>query len=108
MISTSEAVSNNPIETRLAEKRVSFYNLSWQSYEQIIAALGNNRAARLTYYKGTLEIVSALEEHESANSLIGQLIELLAVELNLNLKSMGSTTLNKPELKVGAKPDKCY
>ena len=107
MVTTNESVSI-PIETTLAEKRVSFYNLSWQSYEQILGALGNKRTARLTYYKGTLEIVSPLEEHESANSLIGQIIELLAGELNLNLKSMGSTTLNKPELKVGAEPDKCY
>lgn len=103
----SEAV-DIPVETILAEKRVTFYNLSWQSYEQILSALGNKRSARLTYYKGTLEIVSPLEEHESVNSLIGQLIELSAIELNLNLKSMGSTTLNKPELKVGSEPDKCY
>ncbi len=103
----SEAVSI-PIETTLAEKRVTFYNLSWQSYEQILAALGNNRSARLTYYKGTLEIVSPLEEHESASDRIGTLIHILTEELNLNVKSMASTTLNKPELKVGAEPGKCY
>ncbi len=103
----SEAVSI-PIETTLAEKRVSFYNLSWQSYEQILAALGNDRAARLTYYKGTLEIVSPLEEHESVSDRIGILIHILTEELNLNIKSMASTTLNKPELKVGSEPDKCY
>ena len=103
----SEAISI-PIKTTLAEKRVSFYNLSWQSYEQILAALGNKRAARLTYYKGTLEIVSPLEEHESVSDRIGILIHILTEELNLNVKSMASTTLNKPELKVGAEPDKCY
>ena len=103
----SEAVST-PIETILAEKRVTFYNLSWRSYEQILDALGNNRAARLTYYKGTLEIVSPLEEHESASDRIGILIHTLTEELNLNIKSMASTTLNLPELKIGAEPDKCY
>lgn len=103
----SEAV-NIPVETILAEKRITFYNLSWQSYEQILSALGNKRAARLTYYKGTLEIVSPLEEHESASDRIGTLIHILTEELNLNIKSMTSTTLNKPELKVGSEPDKCY
>ena len=103
----SEAVST-PLETILAEKRVTFYNLSWRSYEQILDALGNNRAARLTYYKGTLETVSPLEEHESASDRIGILIHTLTEELNLNIKSMASTTLNKPELKIGAEPDKCY
>ncbi|WP_009632110.1 Uma2 family endonuclease [Synechocystis sp. PCC 7509] len=103
----SESVST-PIEKTLAEKRVSFYNLSWQSYEQILEALGNKRAARLTYYKGTLEIVSPLEENESASDRIGTLIHILTEELNLNIKSMASTTLNKPELKIGSEPDKCY
>ncbi len=107
MISTSEAV-NIPIETILAEKRINFHNLSWQSYEQILSALGNKRSARLTYYKGTLEIVSPLEEHESVSDRIGTLIHILTEELNLNIKSMASTTLNKPELKIGAEPDKCY
>ncbi len=95
----SEAVST-PLEENLAEKRVSLHHISWQSYEQILDALGNNRAARLTYYKGTLEIVSPLEEHESASDRIGILIHILTEELNLNIKSMASTTLNKPELKL--------
>ncbi len=101
----SETISV-PIKTTLAEKRVSFYNLRWQSYEQILAALGNKRAARLTYYKGTLEIVSPLEE-ESVSDRIGTLIHVLTEELNLNIKSMAATTFNKHELKVGAEPDKC-
>lgn len=108
MITTSEAVNSAPIETLLAEKRVALYHISWQAYKQIIDALGNNRAARLTYYKGTLEIVSPLEEHESASDRIGILIHILTEELNLNIKSMASTTLNKPELKIGVEPDKCY
>lgn len=103
----SEVVST-PIEKSLAEKRVTFYNLSWQSYEQILVALGNNQAARLSYYQGTLEIVSSLEEHENASDRIGTLIHILTEKMNLNIKSMASTTLNKPELKIGVEPDKCY
>ncbi|WP_200892382.1 Uma2 family endonuclease [Aliterella atlantica] len=108
MIFTSAEVNNIPIEELLPEKRVTFYNLSWRSYEQIIAALGDKRASRLTYYQGILEIVIPLEAHESASARIGILIHILAEELNLNIKSMASTTLNNPALKIGAEPDKCY
>lgn len=108
MISTSADVSNTPIEKLLSEKRVTFYNLSWRSYEQIIEALGDRRASRLTYYQGILEIVTPLEAHESASDRIGILIHILTEELGLNIKSMASTTLNKPDLKIGAEPDKCY
>lgn len=107
MVITNEALST-PIEMLLAEKRVTFYHISWQSYEKILDALGENRAARITYYKGTLEIVSPLEQHESGSDRLGVLIHILTEELNLNIKSMASTTLNLPELEVGAEPDKCY
>lgn len=107
MVTTNEAVST-PIEKLLVEKRVTLYHIDWHSYEQILDALGNNRAARLTYYKGMLEIVSPLEEHESASDRLGILIHILTEEMNLNIKSIASTTLNKPELKIGAEPDKCY
>lgn len=108
MVTTNEAVNSNPIEILLAEKRIALYGISWQSYEKILEALGENRAARLNYYKGTLEIVTPLEEHESASDRLGILIHILTEELNLNIKSMASTTLNRPDLKVGAEPDKCY
>jgi Uma2 family endonuclease len=52
--------------------------------------------------------VTPLEEHESAHDRLGILIHILTEELNLNIKSMGSTTLKIPILKVGAEPDKCY
>lgn len=106
MVTTNEAVST-PIETLLAEKRVSLYHISWQSYEKILDALGDKHSARLTYYKGTLEIVTPLEEHESACDRIATFIHILTEELSLNIKSMGSTTLKIP-IKIGAEPDKCY
>ncbi len=71
MISTNEEVSKTPIEQLLAEKRVTFHNLSWHSYDQVLEALGDNRASRLTYYQGTLEIVAPLEAHESASDALG-------------------------------------
>jgi len=108
MFTTNETVNSPPIETLLAEKRVAFYHLDWQSYEKILEALGDNRAARITYYQGTLEIVIPLEEHESAHDRLGILIHILTEELNLNIKSMGSTTLKIPTLKIGAEPDKGY
>ncbi len=105
MVSTSETPSQ---AIDLAEKRVVLHQVSWQSYEKILDAMGDSHSARLTYHKGTLEIVAPLEAHENSGSLLGQVIEILTEELNLNLKSMGSTTLKRPEIKIGGEPDKCY
>jgi len=108
MVTTSEVINSNLQEKPLAEKRVTLHNISWDAYEQILDALGDHRAAQLTYYQGMLEIMTPLEEHESGSEHIGMLIHLLTEELNLNIKSLASTTLKLPNSKVGAEPDKCY
>lgn len=108
MVTTNEAINITPKEKPLAEKRVTLNNISWDAYEQILDALGDNRAALLTYYDGILEIMTPLEEHETGSENIGMLIQILTEELNLNIKSMASTTLKIPNSKIGAEPDKCY
>ena len=104
MVSTNEAIASQV----LAEKRVSLHDISWQTYETISNALGDRRSPRLTYYQDTLEIMTPLESHESASDLIGDFIKILVEEVGLNIKSLGSTTLNRPDLRAGAEPDKCY
>lgn len=94
--------------TPLAEQRVLLCNMTWQGYEQILAALGERRSARLTYFDGCLEIMTPLEEHEGSSSRIDQFINVITEETNQCLKSLQSTRLNKPELSVGAEPDQCY
>lgn len=90
------------------EKRVVLYNISWQAYEQILSALGENRAAQLSYYQETLEIMTPLEEHENSSDLIGDFVKILVEEKDLNIKSLRSTTLKRPDLVAGAEPDNCY
>jgi len=74
----------------------------------MLQLLGNSRAARLTYDRGTLEITMPLEEHEFAARLIELFIRILVVELGLKIKTMGSTTLNREDLERGSEPDNGY
>ena len=92
----------------VGEQRVVFHNLGWQSYLQILQLLGNNRAARFTYDRGTLEITMPLEEHEFAARLIELFIRILVVELGLKIKTMGSTTLSREDLERSSEPDNGY
>ena len=91
-----------------AEQRVFFHNISWQGYEKILEILGDDRAARLTYDKGTLEITMPSESHETATRLIEKFIWIVLFELKMKVKTMGSTTLNYPGLEKGSEPDNCY
>jgi len=96
-----------PLSRSLPEKRVSLH-VDWDGYKTIRGILSDNRSTRLTYYNGILEIMTPSEQHENSSGLIGQFIEILTEELNFNIKTMESTTLDRPGLKVGAEPDKGY
>ncbi|WOB45527.1 Uma2 family endonuclease [Thermoleptolyngbya oregonensis NK1-22] len=92
----------------LGEKRVTLRGLTWHGYLQILDALPQSRAARLTYDQGTLEITIPLEDHEFSLRLIERFIIILVVELGMKIKTMGSTTMNREDLNRGSEPDCAY
>lgn len=94
--------------TRAAEKRVTLTGLSWDAYAQVREALGSSRSARLTYDQGRLEITMPLEEHETAAEWIALLIRHWVRATGRKLKTLGSTTLERPDLNRGAEPDKAF
>ncbi|MDY6785011.1 MAG: Uma2 family endonuclease [Cyanobacteriota bacterium] len=103
-----ESTLPSALPDAIAEKRVTFHHLTWQAYQQILQALGENRTARLTYDCGILEITMPLEDHEFAIRLIERLIYFLVVELGLKIKTMGSTTLQREDLDRSPEPDNAY
>jgi Uma2 family endonuclease len=90
------------------EQRVLLRGLSWAAYLQILNALPDSRAARLTYDDQVLEITVPSESHEFSRISINGFIVTLIEVMGLRLKTMGSTTMNYPHLKKGAEPDNAY
>jgi len=80
--------------------------ISWQTYESLLEELSDRRL-RLTYNRGTLEIMAPSPEHEFSKTLMGRFVETLAEELEIQIYPLGSTTLKRPELS-GAEPDECF
>ena len=89
-------------------QRVTLYGISWQTYTRILAELGDQRASRLAYAQGVLEITMPSDRHETYKKLLERMIETLTEEWNLPAKSFGATTLNRADLEHGAEPDSCY
>lgn len=92
----------------LAEQRTILKNVSWQTFLQLLADLGEDRATRLAYDDGVLEIMTPLGEHENNNRFIECLIGVIVDESNLNIKRFGSLTLKRDLRRQGAEPDSCY
>ncbi|MDB9372449.1 Uma2 family endonuclease [Nodularia sphaerocarpa] len=89
-------------------QRAILSNISWHTFETILAEMGDNRATRLAYDHGTLEVMTPLMPHEHNNRLLEHLVFALAEELNLNLKSTGSVTCKRQDLSRGVEPDSSF
>uniref|UniRef100_UPI001E39E3DC Uma2 family endonuclease n=1 Tax=Cyanothece sp. BG0011 TaxID=2082950 RepID=UPI001E39E3DC len=63
---------------------------------------------RLTYDQEYLQIMSPLMEHENNNCFISRLIFIMAEEWDLNIKSVGSLTLKRDDIKKGIEPDASF
>ena len=91
-----------------AEQRVVLHNISWNTYERLLADHENNSAPRFTYDRGELEIMSPSPEHEKLNRRIAQLVLAVAEELNIEAEDLGSTTFRREDLERGFEPDSCF
>jgi Uma2 family endonuclease len=99
---SSARVKNDRQPRTVGEQRVVFRGITWTGYLQILAALPSNSGSRLTYDDGLLEITMPLEDHEFCGRLIERFIITLVELLDLDVKTMGSTTINYPQLQKGA------
>ncbi len=102
------AEPNAEAQPMIGEQRVVIHGVSWEAYLQILDALPQSRGSRLTYDDGVLEITMPLEDHEFSGRLIECFIRTLVELKGLRIKTMGSTTMNYPQLKKGAEPDNAY
>ncbi len=92
----------------LAEDRVILHNVSWHTFENLLADVGDRRKTLFHYFNGTLEIMSPLSLHEGSNRFIDDLIRAFSDELAIDLRKLGSLLMKIPNLKLGAEPDSCY
>jgi Uma2 family endonuclease len=92
----------------LCEQRIILQNISWHTFKTMLTEMGDNRATRLAYDSGTVEIMTPLMPHENSNRLIEVFVGVLCEELGLEVKRTGSLTLTRDDLERGGEPDSSY
>lgn len=90
------------------EERTFLQGISWNLYENLLAEIGDDGKARLSYYRGDLEFMTPLFEHENGNRLIDKFISTVAETIDRDYVPGGSMTIKRPDLAVGKEPDSCY
>jgi Uma2 family endonuclease len=82
--------------------------IDWQTYTRLLRALDERPNIRLTYDRGSLEIMTLGHEHESFSYLLARLVDALTEELNLPVKGGRSTTFRRRQKRRGLEPDNCW
>jgi Uma2 family endonuclease len=82
--------------------------ISWQTYKTLMAEVGCDRAWRIAYDRGVLELRMPLEEHEEPKGLLESFIEAIADELQIEVRKLGSLTLDREDLARVVEPDSCF
>ncbi|MEQ9669610.1 Uma2 family endonuclease [Coleofasciculus sp. G2-EDA-02] len=91
-----------------AEPIVTLRGVSWQTYQALMHDVGDNRAWRIAYDQGILEIRMPLPKQEEPKRLLESFIEVIVDELGIELRSLGALTLEREDLTRAVEPDTCF
>jgi Uma2 family endonuclease len=90
------------------QEAVVLHDISWQTYERLLADHADRSAPRFTYDRGALEIMSPIPEHERFSWAICRLVEIVAERMGVDFVSLGSTTFKREDTRRGFEPDGCF
>jgi Uma2 family endonuclease len=91
-----------------SDQRIILRNISWKTYERLLAESADSNNPRFTYDRGVLEIMSPSAEHEELSHMLTLLVNIVAEELDIDIRGFGSTTFRREDLARGFEPDSCF
>ncbi len=94
--------------TKRTRESLVLRDVDWQTYTRMLRAFAERPTIRLTYDRGSLEIMSPSLVHDSPSDLLGAFVRVLTEEMGLPIKGGGSTTLRKRKKLRGIESDRCY
>ncbi|MDQ3695104.1 MAG: Uma2 family endonuclease [Chloroflexota bacterium] len=89
-------------------QRMVLENVSWETYERLLADHIDQSAPRFSYDRGLLEIVMLGRDHEEDNRCIARLVWLVAAEIGIDLVDVGSMTYRRAAEQRGFEADSSF
>lgn len=96
------AVLETPTQTMILE------NISWETYERILAEHPDSPSPRFTFDNGYLELMILSIEHEDQNRTLSLVVEIVAAEMKIAVRRAGSNTFKREDLLKGFEPDSSF
>jgi Uma2 family endonuclease len=109
----STAKASKPRPRRLLDDfppdtRVVVAGVTWDDYENLVDRVGEARNCRIAFDGNDIEMMTLGPWHESERSLLEAFIAIVAGELKIERRPMGSTTWRRKKLKLAIESDLCY
>ena len=92
------------------EHRVLIPRISWDAYVAFSDELARQRnwSVRLTYDRGSLEIMTTGQPHDRYKWTLARLVTVMTVERNIEVRSGGQLTILRKDLDRGLEADECW
>jgi Uma2 family endonuclease len=94
-------------DTSTYESRRLRRDVTWQQYVEL-RDREEYRNTRMTFDRGSLELMSPSRLHERLRIVITECIKAWCQEMRISYQSGGSTTFRREELERGLEADNCY
>ena len=88
--------------------QVLLTDVTWTEFEAILDELGEERATRLSYSNGMLEIMAPSPEHEDDKVILADLVKIILEEQGVEFRNLGSTTFKNEAMDQAVEPDECF
>lgn len=85
---------------------LTFQDVSWQAYEELVSAVGKAPSLRINYDRGKMQITTIPARHEYYACVLNRLVERLRYKLRTKIIFFGAATLKRNPR--GVEPDACY
>jgi Uma2 family endonuclease len=100
--------SATPMTASPPEERVLLHNISWETYERLLAENPDACGTRFFYNDGELEIMVVYIGHEQPNRALAALAENTAFITGRDFCRTGSSTYQREDLAKGFEPDSSF
>jgi Uma2 family endonuclease len=90
------------------DERVVIPGVDWAFYEQLVDSIPEGVNLHVDYDGKDLEIMSISLLHDDTKGLLGRVVQLVAEECEIPIKSSGQTTWKRPEVARGLEADESF
>jgi len=96
------------IERLTPEATLTLRGVSWETYEDLLEAVGEAPALRISYNEGVLQVMTVSFEHEYFAEFINHLVGRLSAVTRIKILFFGRATMKKQKKLKGSEPDACF